>query len=419
MIRNGFKTVQLLRAGLASSHAAPEKLRGQQETRLRELLSHAYRNVPLYRKLYDRAGFHPDRFRTLDDLPLIPLLEKRLLKAAPQSDVIAAGTRPTECKVVATSGSTGTPMKVYLDATDQRWQRVTAWRILFENGFRWTDRTLEIRMTPGPTSFVQSLGVAPKDWLSILDAPETWARRLIAKKHEVIVAGASTLVALAEVIESRGLRVPAPRLVISDSETLYPAARQTIRRVLSTDPVDVFGLVELSNFAWQCERRAGFHVSADSHIVEVAAPPGETGPLIVTDLDLRTTPMIRYATGDMAEYDTGPCACGRTLPVLRRVHGRAVDSVTLPTGRRLFWPFFHEILGAYDEVRQWKVIQDAPGHVRVVLAAAPSNGQLLRRIEADIVGRLPEPIAVGLECVDAIPVSPGEKVRAVISRIEA
>ena len=138
-----------------------------------------------------------------------------------------------------------------------------------------------------------------------------------------------------------------------------------MQRVLGTDPIDVFGLVELSNFAWECELREGFHVSTDSHIVEVDASPGKPGPLIATALGMWTMPIIRYATGDLAELDSRPCPCGRGLPLLKHLYGRAVDSVLLPRGGRLFWPFFHEVLGRYPELRQWRVVQEDAGRLRL------------------------------------------------------
>ncbi len=419
MLIDGWKTSRLIHAALASSHWAPQRLRDLQEHRLRKLLVHAYRNVPLYRALYDEEGFRPEEFRSLNDLDKIPILQKWRLKAACPEEVVARGVDPARCKTDETSGSTGTPLVIYLGPRDQRWQRAVAWRILFEHGFRWTDRTLEIGMIFGRNFFVQRLGIAPKDWVSILDPPESWARHLAKTRHEVIVAGAGELHALAEAIEALGLEVPPPRIVTSESETLAPATRRLIRRVLGTDPVDVFGLVELSNFAWECEYRRGFHVSADSHIVEVAAPPGEVGSIIATALGMWTMPIIRYDTGDLAEVDPRPCACRRNLPLLKRIYGRAVDSVVLPDGGRLFWLFFHEVLGGYTELHQWRILQEEPQRLRLQLAAPGDNGGLFARIEADLRRALPDEIEIRMEHVDKIPTAPGEKTRMVISKLDA
>jgi phenylacetate-CoA ligase len=419
MLLDGWKTFRLIRTALASSHWPAQRLRRVQEEQLRKLLVHAYHNVPLYRTLYDEVGFRPEQFRSLDDLDKIPILQKQRLKAARPEEVVARDVDPRHCTTVDTSGSTGTPLRIYLGPRDQRWQRAVAWRILFEHGFRWTDRTLEIRMTMGQRFFVQRFGIAPKEWVSILDPPESWARRLVETRPQVVVAGAGTLHALAEAIAALGLEPPRPRIIVSDSETLMPAARLVVRRVLGTDPVDVFGLEELSNFAWECELRRGFHVSADSHIVEVAAPPGEPGPIIATALGMWTMPILRYHTGDLAESDSRPCPCGRSLPLLRRIYGRAVDSVVLPGGGRLFWPFFHEVLGHYSELRQWRVLQEDAHRLSLQVVAPGDSAGLLAGIEAELRRALPGEVVLQVECVETIPRVPGEKIRMVISQCSA
>jgi len=130
-----------------------------------------------------------------------------------------------------------------------------------------------------------------------------------------------------------------------------------------------------------------------------------------------TMPVIRYDTGDLAESDPKPCACGRSLPVLRRIYGRAVDSVILPDGRRLFWPFFHELLGGYEDLRQWRVIQNDIDGIKVELAMPNHNTTLLERIKANLSSALPRDIKLYLEPVDSISVTPGEKTRMVISQV--
>ncbi|HNP60168.1 MAG TPA: hypothetical protein PKM72_04965 [Nitrospirales bacterium] len=417
MLLDGWKTFRLIRQALSSSRWSLVDLRQVQEERIRVLLNHAYHNVPLYRSLYKEAGYHPEEFRSLDDIGEIPILQKDRLKQASPEEVVVQGIDPNRCRIVETSGSTGTPLRIFLGSIDQQWQRVVAWRILFEHGFRWTDRTLEIRMTFGRQFFVQRLGIAPKDWCSILDPPEFWAQRMVKTRPDVIVAGAGTLHALAETVQTLGFKLPAPRLIISDSETLSPATRQLVRCALGRDPVDVYGLVELSNFAWECERHSGFHVSADSHIVEVAAASGEPGPIITTALGMWTMPMIRYETGDLAEVETTSCPCGRTLPLLRRIYGRRVDSVALQDGRRIFWPFFHEVLGRYDELHQWRILQDRLNEVQLQIVVTNNAQDLLSRIESDLQAVLPGEIHLQVERVERILLSPGEKTRMIISKV--
>jgi len=401
MLWNSLATIHLLRRGLASSHWPAQKLREWQWQRLRRVLIHAYQRVPMYRELYDRAGFHPCSLRSIGDIGRVPVLTKDRLRTTAPQNRLAQGMGLDDCRVIATSGSSGSPLQLYFNAADQRWQRATAWRVLFEHGYRLSDRTMEIRVIFGDRFFIQSLGVARKDWLSLLDPPSSWLSHLERTRPEVLVAGASTLAALAEAC-SGNQPTHRPRLIFSDSEPLTPTMRDLIRRRLGSDPIDMFGLAELSNFAWQCEKRAGFHISADSHLVEV----DDNGAMVVTDLGLWGAPMVRYHTGDHAEWEPLPCSCGRSLPHLRQIHGRAIESIVLPSGRRVFWPFFHEVLGAFSEIRQWRVVAP-PGQTPLVqLAAEPTVVPVVRRA---LVEAVPEASDWAIEALTEIPRRPGNK----------
>lgn len=410
------QTWQLLRRARRSSYAAPETTRSNQQRSLRALLQHAYQNVPLYRELYREAGFQPDDFRDLNDLEHIPVLSKERLKDAGR-DALDLGIEPENCVVVSTSGSTGTPMQIFLGPHEVNWQRAVAWRVLFENGFRWRNRTLEIRKTIGPSFLVQRFGLAPKDWSEITEPPERWAELLAKRQHEVVVAGASTLVALAEAYQEQNLP-RAPRLIVSDAETLAPSARNTIREGLGSDPVDVYGLVELSNFAWQCPERNTFHISADSHVVEVVESeelPPKLGRVIATDLGMWTMPIIRYDTGDLAERGDGSCPCRRTLPTLSRVIGRAVDSVKLPSGRRLPWPFFHEVLGGFTKLKRWRIHQSRRDAIRIELVVDDQETMLFEEIHAALRDQMPETLHIELVRREKISDPLPDKTRMIVS----
>ena len=171
-ITNGIKTVWGIRAALASSNWPPEKLRAHQFRLLSSLLHHAYSHVPFYRSHFDRHGFHLDYFRSLEDLARIPVLDKHLLQTRSPIEFLSSGINPDKWTRISTSGSTGKPLSILLHENGQRAQRIAAWRILFECGFRWTDLTLEIRMTSGPVYPVRRFGIAPKLRLSIRDTPD-------------------------------------------------------------------------------------------------------------------------------------------------------------------------------------------------------------------------------------------------------
>lgn len=416
-------TARILLACRGRSRWPAERLRGLQEKSLRALVRDAYERVPFYRRRFDEVGLTPDAVRTLADLPKIPTTSKEMLRKTPVADLIAAGVDPACLNIVRTSGSTGSPLRILRGPHEVDWHRAAGLRILRELGFRWTDRTLEIRALSGPTFLVQRLGFAPKRWVSILDAPEVQMRALLDYRPHILCAAASTLHDLALAVLAAGAGPPAPRLVVSDSEPLRPDTSALVLRALGVAPVDVYGLVELSNFAWQCAERGGLHVSADTHLVEVLtddgpAAPGTPGRIVCTDLVSRTMPILRYETGDRAALASGRCPCGRTFPMLTELVGREGDVVALPDGRRLYWPYFHETFARYEQIERYQVIQDDLGGLRVrVLAPADHYRNLVRGLEAELALHIPAAMRVDFEPWGQAAAGPSEKFRPVLSRV--
>ncbi len=418
-------TLRLLASARGRSRTPAPSLRRLQERRLRALVAHVRDRVPFHRERLDAAGVSAGAPSALEEVTRIPPMTKALLRETAAARLVVRGTALAGLDVVRTSGSTGAPLRMYLGRREVDAHRAAGLRILLEHGFRWTDRTLEIRVLFGPTFAAQRLGLAPKRWVSILDPPSAQLRALLDYRPQVLCAAASTLHDLALAALAAGARPARLRLVFSDAEPLMPATRALVARALGTAPIDRYGLVELSDFAWECERRDGLHVSADTHLVEILgddglpAAPGVPGRIVCTDLIARTMPMLRYETGDRGALVDEPCPCGRTFPRLVGLAGRAADAIRLPDGRRLYWPWFHETFAQLDELERYQVIQEAADRLRVRVAARPGrHDALAARIRAAIATVAPAELRVDCEAWNGIH-DPREKFRPVVSRLPA
>lgn len=419
-------TARMLLAFRGRSRMPPAALAELQIQALRSLVADAYARVPLQRRRLDAAGVTPAAIRTLADLERVPTTPKDVLRTSAASDLLAAGVDPATCDVVCTSGSTGSPLRIYRGPHEIEWHRAAALRILRELGFRWTDRTFEIRAVLGPTYWVQRFGFAPKRWVSLLEPLDAQVRALVDYRPQVVCAAASSLHDLATTLLERGIAPPPVRLVISDAESLLPGTRALVRRVFGVAVFDVYGLVELSNFAWECEYHAGLHVSADTHLVEILGddgpvPPGTPGRIVCTDLVARTMPMLRYETGDWGALSADPCPCGRTFPRLVGLVGREGDVIRLPDGRRLHWPYFHETFARYEDLERYQVIQEALDHLRVRVRARPEHHDaVVARMRADLATVIPAAVRVAIEpwgTEPSEPADPARKHRPVLSRM--
>ncbi len=137
---------------------------------------------------------------------------------------------------------------------------------------------------------------------------------------------------LLKMAAAEGRDLSSIEIVAMGGDKISRGAREKIAELLeemgAVDPVvtGAFGATEMK-YAWgDCgaEESCGYHTNPDMSIVEVVNPEtgevlgeGETGELVISNLDARGSVVLRYRTGDILAggYTTEPCpCCGRTMP---------------------------------------------------------------------------------------------------------
>ena len=149
---------------------------------------------------------------------------------------------------------------------------------------------------------------------------------------------------------------------IASAEIVPPDVEDLIRSVFDAPLLNIYGLREFGHVATSCPQTGNLHVSADVTMIEVLdaagrpVEPGKTGEVVATSLYNYAMPFIRYATGDFAEVG-GPCPCGRNLPVIKRIFGRARNRFALADGRAV-WPIveFDELTALFP-IDDYQIIQ--------------------------------------------------------------
>src|SRR5207249_8009277 len=115
----------------------------------------------------------------------------------------------------------------------------------------------------------------------------------------------------------------------------------------------------------------GMHITAEDVIVEIVGqdgrtlPAGAAGEIVVTHLATSEFPFIRYRTGDIAVVDPVPCPCGRGLPVLKEIQGRATDFVVAQDGTVMHGLALIYVLRDLPGIKAFKIVQDSRISLRV------------------------------------------------------
>lgn len=127
------------------------------------------------------------------------------------------------------------------------------------------------------------------------------------------------------------------RLVVITGEAALPEHVEVIRAALRVPVANEYGNREVGLIAHECPL-GRLHVMAPHVYVEIlrgaeAAAGGEAGDIVVTTLNTRAQPFIRYRVGDVGRWASAPCGCGVPFPVLELLGGKVSGLLVLPDGR--------------------------------------------------------------------------------------
>lgn len=111
----------------------------------------------------------------------------------------------------------------------------------------------------------------------------------------------------------------------------------------------------------ECTAQQGCHLNDDLLFLEVIkedeseADHGESGEIVVTTLEVEGTPLIRFKTGDIAKVYRDKCSCGKTTPRLGPIIGRKNQMIKFK-GTTLYPKAIFDALGEFESISCYKVL---------------------------------------------------------------
>lgn len=317
-----------------------DELRSLQLRRLQGAVRDLYERSGFYREKWRQSGFEPGDLKRFEDISRLPFVTKAELREEqaqhpPFGRLTTAGPE-TFREVHPSTGTTGRQVRTI-----------------------WTES--DIRQIADFTArFLWGIGVRPGDMIQNAFSYGLWiagmAVHYAARQLGCLTIPIGGLPASAQMTFLRELRPKAvfatPSFGLYVGETFakegvdprelglsYGAfggeagvelggTRQRLEHGLGIRAYDIYGLSEIApTMACECEAQAGLHWAEDHFLIEIVnpetgqpAPEGDIGMLVISHLNREGTPMVRYATNDVARYTSAPCACGRT-------HGRSIGGI--------------------------------------------------------------------------------------------
>jgi len=129
---------------------------------------------------------------------------------------------------------------------------------------------------------------------------------------------------------------------------------------------EAMGIGDIGVSLWgECEEQNGMHLGAHGFVhaelidpdtgAALAMDDGATGELVLTHLQHRAAPLLRFRTRDHVRVWTSPCKCGRTGPRIRCL-GRT-DDMLIVRGVNVFPSAVREVVSSFTP--------EVSGHVLV------------------------------------------------------
>ncbi|MDH5266412.1 MAG: phenylacetate--CoA ligase family protein [Candidatus Bathyarchaeota archaeon] len=394
-----------------------------QEKKLRAIVKYAYENVEFYHRKFDALGLKPHDIETVQDLQKLPIISRLDVQRNFPNGLVSTNVSVENCKRYTSSGSTGIPVTVICNSKCEDFRGALFMRPFFECGLKLRDKMVRIADVKNRSSWYEYFGWMRKICISPMAPVKNTIPLLEQYKPDVIYGHSSYIFLLAKEIREMGVKNISPRIVIGTAELLSKKMRDSIESSFGVKMFDFYGSVEVERLAWECEEWNGYHMDIDAQVIEFVrneeiAAPGERGKIIVTCLYNYAMPLIRYDLGDVGVASDEKCACGRGLPLMKRIEGRTNDFLKCPDGRLVSPMAIFAVMDYFAEIAQFRAIQEKKNKVVVeIVKGRGFSDKTIHQVVEKVGSIMGEEVLVEPVVVDHIPRDPTGKMRVVRSRI--
>ena len=217
--------------------------------------------------------------------------------------------------------------------------------------------------------------------------------------------------------------------IATSAEVLTAETRRRVKQAWGVRVFDTYGATEYAPIAAECAF-GNKHLFEDRAIIEVVddrgrvLPPGERGDrILLTLLERRTQPLIRYEISDMVRELPGTCGCGRPFRMIESIEGRVEDVLFFParasdTTVAIHPNLFHAILETVPATG-WQVVHETRG-LTVYLTGAVDESlrdQLRERVRRMLESQAAQPPVIEVRMTAQLQRGTTGKAPLIVSRV--
>jgi phenylacetate-CoA ligase len=415
---------------------SPEKMQEFALKNVRDIVDYAYNNTEFYHEEFKKAGYLPNSINKLADLEFLPIVTKKKLREAISSKTIFPNNTEIEnLSASSTTGSTGEPLTVFYDEPTNRTKSVNFVRSLELMGVKPFDRCLQIWRKKESGIIHKTLSFLKLyKGISVVDIFDVKGSAINSEglkgivgeikkfRPDTIHGYVSALYVLARYLKSNRIDIR-PKRVICCAEYLPHTVWDELKEIYRCPIYNLYGGTEAGLVALSTDdvSKKMFFVD-DFYWSEMVGEdgktvnPGNVGRILITNYYSRAMPMIRYEIGDVAEPSTEFHGPFRTA---KEIYGRINDIFVLPNRKLFFSHNWHIYFRDFPGLDRFKVVQEELNKISINLL--PNNKeallQNLDKLKNILQSSLGNDVILNINIVEALPFGPGEKFRAVESKI--
>ncbi len=331
----------------------------QVRQRLEHILHHAQATTEFYRRVDVRSG-----------LPGFPVIDKNTIRRN-LSDFLSSTFQDHERIPAVTSGSTGTPFKVFHSKGKK--QRNTADTIYFASlaGYTLGSKLYYFKIWSDynkKSGLLQNMqNITPIDVLNLKANAERIIHKLNQNSSSVNFLGyVSAFETLCKYLDksntlSGKLKVNS---IITMSESLNDYTKASAEKYFSCPVLSRYSNIENGIIAQQTIadknlfviNRASYYVEILDEASDEPVPPGMPGRIVVTDYFNEVMPLIRYDTGDLGVMQEKVVG-GILQFVFTRIDGRKLDQIYNTKGELISSYIVYKNMWKYTELEQYQFVQ--------------------------------------------------------------
>lgn len=388
--------------------ATTQEIKALQEQKLSELMLYLKEKSPFYQSVFSQHNIDVANIKTLESLQQIPVTTKTDLQlhnkdffCVPASEIIDYPT---------TSGTLGKPVSFGLTDNDLERLAYNEAISLACAGIKKGDvvqlmTTIDRRFVAGLAYFLGLRKLGAGSIRIGAGTPQLQWDSILENQPKYLIAVPSFLLKMIEYAEANDIdyQGSSVQAVVCIGEALRnqdlsdSILAEKIKAKWNIQLYSTYASTEMSTAFTECEFQKGGHHHPELIITEVLddnnqpVSEGELGELTITTLGVEAMPLLRFKTGDMVQFFSEKCPCGRNTQRVGPVLGRKEQMIKYK-GTTIYPPAIYDLLKFFDQIQLYliELYTNEIGNDEILIrvASADTSSEFLNQIKEYLQSKL-------------------------------